>query len=588
MLSLLSLGSSMGKSDPDSEPSEAIIIDSQPTDGRPPLQPCPPQPSPAQRISCRQTFSVLRENKDFYVDKTKTIIEMVQSADFVYLSRPPRFGKSLLCSTIKSLFSGEEKLFNGLYAEKNWRACDEEAWKKYPVIHISLIGSVAHVEKQLECIARSYGIDLTPARSLDILMLDLIRLLYDEKECQVVIIIDDCDSMTSNLLNSRVQQEQDDAIEPQLFDFFSTIKASDAFIRFCFVTGCSSFSSTGFLSGMSSLKVTTMVPNFNEICGFTKEELSSTFKDQLKGLDHDRIDYWFAGYSWGGEARLYNPWGVAHLADSCEFLPYYQLELSFIMALIKKREQVILDIDRVEVSLFDLERKDLSSVSLEVGLFDVGFLTVDKIHQKDRAVLTFPNYAVESGFYKTILRCLHIKPPPSSRVKKMFSTGGDKLPVDVQDFLQMKFAEIPDDFYSKNDLSMRVCFYASVVLALCESMKVSTEIFRHMNQVDLTVEADDQVTILQIKLTPRKYARPNAAAKLGRILGHKLSHKVGRRLGSARWSDSPDQCKDKRTVHVDIVFDPAKKNVASVSAESFSLSSDESTHYRSKKARIDS
>ena len=203
-------------------------------------------------ISGVQTFSKLRNEYDVYVDKTRHIYEMVSRYNAVFLSRPRRFGKSLLCSTIEALFKGQKELFKGLAVEKtNWE------WKEHPVIHLGLgadnftENSVERLEKtinnQLDDICSNYDISIDKNGSIANRFARIIKGLSLKLE-RVVVIIDEYDNP---LLNTIDQPELNNRIREELKGFFSVIKQYDAYIRFAFVTGVTKFSQVSMFSGFN-------------------------------------------------------------------------------------------------------------------------------------------------------------------------------------------------------------------------------------------------------------------------------------------------------------------------------------------------
>jgi len=230
-----------------------------------------------------QTFSILRNEYDVYVDKTRHIYEMASRYRAVFLSRPRRFGKSLLCSTIDALFKGQKELFKGLAVEKtNWE------WKEHPIIYLDLgSGNItendgidvlrAKLDLQLKTCAQRYGVNINekyPFLNLSKLIIEL-----SNKIDRVVIIIDEYDNP---LLNTIDKPEQNNQLREELKGFYSVIKQYDANIRFTFITGITKFSQVSLFSGMNQVNDISMMAEFCDICGITQEELESNFVPEIE------------------------------------------------------------------------------------------------------------------------------------------------------------------------------------------------------------------------------------------------------------------------------------------------------------------
>ncbi|MDR3062744.1 MAG: AAA family ATPase, partial [Methanobrevibacter sp.] len=265
-----------------------------------------------------QTFSQIREEGYVYVDKTKYMYEITTQGKPYFLSRPRRFGKSLLISTLKELFQGNKKLFKGLYIYDKWN------WEEtYPVIHIDLAGGTYNdlndLENKLKSIinriARNFQVKIY-SEPLDEKFTDLISEISKKTNKKVVILIDEYDKpIISNLQNKNL-----DKIQSKLGNFYEVLKTNDPYIRFIFLTGVSKFAQVSVFSKLNNLDDLTLVDEFNSICGYTQEELEANFqpfiqkladKFQISYLDAlDRLKSFYDGYSWNGKVKVYNPYST--------------------------------------------------------------------------------------------------------------------------------------------------------------------------------------------------------------------------------------------------------------------------------------
>ena len=265
-----------------------------------------------------QTFSRLREDGAYYVDKTRLLLSLIRGGSRYFLSRPRRFGKSLLISTLKELFEGNEALFEGLYIHGAWD------WsRRCPVVRLDfsnggfekpeqLDSDVKAQLRRLETDARIEAQDEAPSLRLRHLVQELRRRTGE----RVVVLVDEYDKPILDALESPEVARAD---RDFLRGLYATIKASDEDIRFAFLTGVSKFSKVNLFSGLNNLDDITLDPRYSSLCGYTDEDIDTVFAPELEGLDRARIREWYNGYSWLGEEKVYNPFDVLLLFSKREF-----------------------------------------------------------------------------------------------------------------------------------------------------------------------------------------------------------------------------------------------------------------------------
>ena len=279
-----------------------------------------------------QTFWKLRDDYDVYVDKTKHIYDIASRYNMVFLARPRRFGKSLLCSTFEVLFSGQKDQFDGLAISKtDWE------WKSYPVIYIDLGASNytqdgkealnAEINKQLFKCAEKYNVNVDLGKFISINFSKLVYELSD-KIGKVVVIIDEYDNpLLSTIDNPELNKE----IREELKGFYSVIKQSDRYLRFAFVTGVTKFAQVSVFSGFNQPKDISMMPEYCDICGITQEELENYFAQEIEAYapKHggrekylERLKEYYNGYYFTEEKlSVYNTYGILnHFDSSAKFL----------------------------------------------------------------------------------------------------------------------------------------------------------------------------------------------------------------------------------------------------------------------------
>ena len=255
-----------------------------------------------------QTFSKIREDDYIYIDKTDIALKMIEDYQYVFLSRPRRFGKSLFLDTLKNIFEAKKEYFSGLTIEDKWN------WDvSYPVILISFaegkIESRADLDDKwaelLEINADRLGLDCNSDFDRKCFS-SLIRQAYKKYGQKVVILVDEYDKpILDNITNPEVAKQ----IRDGLVNFYSVIKGSDEFLRFTFLTGVSKFSKTSIFSGLNNIEDISLSPDFSDICGYTKNDIETTLKPYLEGVDMAKLKCWYNGYNFLG-SDMYNPFDI--------------------------------------------------------------------------------------------------------------------------------------------------------------------------------------------------------------------------------------------------------------------------------------
>ena len=267
-----------------------------------------------------QTFSRIIREGYIYVDKTDLVWELAHYATFVFLSRPRRFGKSLLTSTLNSYFSGDRELFEGLKIIGL-----EQEWKQYPVLHLDLSGAkhmpAEQVQNELGRLLKPYEAvygrdeaETTPGMRLS----GLIERAYTQKGLQVVVIIDEYDAPLLDVLHEGNRLKE---MREVMQEFYQRLKMLEPKIRFCFITGITKFSQLSIFSTINNLMNVTMDPKFGSICGITEQELVTTLKEDIRLLAeayemtwedmHQKLKLRYDGYRFTKiKEEVYNPFSL--------------------------------------------------------------------------------------------------------------------------------------------------------------------------------------------------------------------------------------------------------------------------------------
>ena len=364
-----------------------------------------------------QSFENLRRNNCVYVDKTEIIHRIVSNGRIYFLSRPRRFGKSLLVSTMELIFKGRKELFEGLYIYDKWD------WsQQYPVIKIdwTLINhsTPEMMEKSLlfylKDIARHYQINLEAESATDCFG-ELIESLRYKTGKQVVVLIDEYDKpITAHLTDSCLK-----AIQTAVHDFYQVMKGADGDLQFVFLTGVSKFSGLSVFSALNSLDDITMEKEYAAVCGYTQEELESNFSEYIDSAAEylkmtreyllDQIRYWYNGYTWDGKTAIYNPFSTLKFFKTQEFAAYWFRTgtPTFLIDIIQRRNSMDTVLEPVVAgsNIFNgYDPFDIGEVSL---LFQTGYLTVKQvelINGRPQYTLGVPNSEVREALMTCLLK----------------------------------------------------------------------------------------------------------------------------------------------------------------------------------------
>src|SRR3989339_806700 len=279
----------------------------------------------------KQDFSSLINEGYIYVDKTEYLYKLITTGAYYFLSRPRRFGKSLLVSTLKEIFLGNKELFKGLWIQ------DKVEWKKHPVIHIDF-SELSYknqsldtaINKQLNKIIKLYSVDKSLLKEDDTKdkFVELVKHLSELGK--VVILIDEYDKPIIDYIDNIERAEENREI---LKNFFSAIKPLDSYIQFVFITGVSKFSHVSVFSDLNHLLDISYHIDYSKMLGYTQSELEKYFPDYINQLIcaqtiseeeiFAKIKEWYNGYSWDGSNFVYNPFSVLNLFSNKEFADYW-------------------------------------------------------------------------------------------------------------------------------------------------------------------------------------------------------------------------------------------------------------------------
>lgn len=468
-----------------------------------------------------QTFSKLVAEGYYYVDKTPLIAKLFEEGQYYFLSRPRRFGKSLLISTLKSAFAGEQGLFDGLYLAEHWD------WsQQYPVIHISfgrgVMSSVELLNKTffsiLNEVADNYGVCLTEDTCSN-RFAELIRALHKLTGLPVAILIDEYDKpILDNIDNEALAWEAREALK----NIYSVIKDSDQYVKFVLLTGVSKFSKISLFSGLNNLEDISLNPDYATLCGYTEEEIKQVFTGYAEETDFKLLREWYNGYNFLGE-KVYNPFDVLLYFKNKEFKNYWfeTGSPSFLLKLVRERQYNLPDMEKIILLEADLGSFDVNDITLETVLFQTGYLTIERVEAFDGDkvfYLTYPNREVKASLNQYFLRDL-TQSTPSEITRNRIAIYKALQQADfeaLQHAFSAIFAAIPHDWYRKNNIAQYEGYYASIVYSCFCAMgfTVIAEDSTNHGRIDLTVMQKNKLFIIEFKVIGSKDRQGTALAQI--------------------------------------------------------------------------
>lgn len=441
-----------------------------------------------------------------YVDKTELICQMAEQGGYYFLSRPRRFGKSLLTSTLKELYSGDKALFKGLWAENNW-----DWGKTNPVVHISF-SSVEYgamsLDKGIEYVinqqAEEHQISLVGS-SMKQRFGELLKKLATQSG-RVVLLIDEYDKPIIDYLDDLHRAKENRAI---LKSFYSVLKDSDAYLELVFITGVSKFSKMSIFSDLNNLVDITLEPSFGSICGYTQVELERDFEGYIaklmesRGIDRGAslalLRQWYNGYNFLGKDLVYNPWSILSCLRTGLFNNYWFISgtPTFLINILK--DKFFSNLDDVEMSVLALESYDLENMEIVPLLFQTGYLTI-KSQEDYSYTLSYPNREVRDAMLQHLIGAYRHETMGDSVPLMMHlrkAIKANDLPKAIS-IINTAFSTIPYHIFDANGER----YYHTVIHLLFTylGLDIRCEVASSNGRLDAIVHTDTHIYIFEFKL----------------------------------------------------------------------------------------
>lgn len=459
-----------------------------------------------------QSFDKIREGGYAYVDKTALVWKIVKSGGYYFLSRPRRFGKSLLVSAMEAYFSGKRELFGGLAIEKL-----EQDWIEYPVLHIDFTGKdyndVSVLDKALDDYLSKWEVEYGSVNRSDVAGIrfgNVIEAAAAKTGQQVVILIDEYDKPVID--NFGKGQILDD-IRSRLQGFYSVMKAKDQYIRFGFLTGVTKIGKLSVFSGLNNLKDISMDARYNDICGVSTEELERYFGESVaelaeaNGLTAEqcrtKLAEMYDGYHFCEDSvGIYNPFSLLNTFDSQQFKEYW-FETGTPTFLVQVMKETSYDVTRLadeeadSALLTDIETYKENPVPL---LYQSGYLTI-KGYDPDFGIyhLGFPNQEVKHGFLNFLMKYYAPVGARSSMtlIARMTRAIRSGKPEEFMSQLESLFARTPYQIQGDSEKDFQ---YAMFIILELMGEYVEVERQTSDGRIDILVQTKDYVYIIEIKI----------------------------------------------------------------------------------------
>jgi Predicted AAA-ATPase/PD-(D/E)XK nuclease superfamily len=473
-----------------------------------------------------QTFADIRGRGELYVDKTAHIVRMLDTGRYFFLSRPRRFGKSILVTTLKSFFEGKKDLFVGLELETY------PEWETFPVLHIdfSLLDTGnperlrATLKERLAEQAKQNGVQISfsAVENAGNALLKSILALWEKTGKRVVLLIDEYDQPITDRLEMPDIADQNREV---LRDFFSIVKGLDAHIRFVFITGVSKFAKVSVFSGLNNPLDISLMAEFNAITGFTEAELAQYFSLHLERLAEQsgytpaelrlEMKALYDGFSWTGVEKVYNPYSVIRCFRTGELGNYWFASATpaFLIKNIRQQQIPVAELENIRLDADSLDAAEIRQIAIPALLFQTGYLTVVEKRRENGAVfykLNYPNREVRRAFYTHLLAAFaDTQPgktqPDAHEMRILFAQG---KPEDACNILRRYISHIPGKLHVPAEKYYQSLVYMALSLS---GMKTDLEKWVATGILDGVIELQDRVWIIEFKYAAK--GRPLTLAK---------------------------------------------------------------------------
>ena len=464
-----------------------------------------------------QTFSEIRNNDFLYIDKTKYIYEITHPGKYVFLSRPRRFGKSLLTSTFDAYFSGRKDLFKGLAIEKL-----EKEWTEYPVLHFTLamakMGTVEdlfnQINNQLARMERKYGV-VCDGDDITTRFYNLVTNLYGKTSKQVVVLIDEYDAPLITVLHDPERLEK---MRTALQSFYSPLKDLDPYLRFVFITGITKFSQLSIFSQLNNLNNISMLPQYAAMCGITIKELEDNFQEGIGMLAEkynyshqqviDKLLYHYDGYHFSEDSEgVLNPFSLLSAMNNRKFDNYWFSTgtPTFLVNMMRKFHTDLTKIDGSTAMQEDFDAPTENMHNVLPLFYQSGYLTIKDYNPRSGMyTLGYPNEEVKVGLMR-ILIPFYVQSDPVPASNACWDISEALLDDDIDKALtaaRSYFASIPYQENTLKDAPSTEGHFTAMLYVMFSLLNVYvySQVRNAKGRLDILIETDTTIYVMELKL----------------------------------------------------------------------------------------
>lgn len=457
------------------------------------------------------TFKIMIEENYLYIDKTEYIYNLITQGRYFFLSRPRRFGKSLLISTLQELFSGNKELFKDLWIYKK----SDYQWKEHPIVKLDFSGLDISDPKELkeslssslDEIAKAYLIDISNSSSPTTKLKTLVKTLAENN--RVAVLIDEYDyPLINNLDDLKITK----ANHKILKNFFSALKSLDAYLHSIFLTGVTKFSKTSIFSGLNNLNDITVDEKAAALLGYTNEEIEKYLPEFIAGVSEKlqssvqetkaEMKRWYNGYRFSLlPTYVYNPFSILYFLKKQQFSNYWfeSGTPSFFIYLLKKEYYSLEKIENLKFSIDALGVFDLEDISLITLLFQTGYLTISDYDSASKMyTLNYPNFGVHEAFQKYILAAITNNTiSATQRLSWLLGNAleGNDIPLFCET-LQNLLANIPYNLHIPQERYYHSLFQ---MIGNLLDFNIQSEVLTDKGRLDLVITTKNNIFIFELK-----------------------------------------------------------------------------------------
>ena len=460
-----------------------------------------------------QTFSKIRENGYFYIDKTQFIVDFREKQmSYVFLSRPRRFGKSLFASTLQAYFEGRKELFEGLAI-----ADYEKDWVKHPVLHFDLSGAKHMGVEQLE----RYLADMleeqetvwgykTHQVDANLRLKDLVKKAYKQTGEKVVVIIDEYDAPLLDVVH-----EEDDLKQLRLImqNFYSPLKKLDPYLEFTFITGITKFSQLSIFSELNNLDNISLFDQYSAICGISKTELTTQMKPDVEALGEalgmtyeeclKELTQFYDGYHFSKNSEdVFNPFSLVKALNARDIAPYWfgSGTPSFLLKLLDKYHVNLASLEGQEAVLSSFDQSTEEMTDALPLLYQSGYLTIKKYDPMFREyTLGIPNKEVRDGLLNSLIPH-YVNPRRSDNDAFLLGFCKAVYRNDIEaalEHMRTYMATIPYDLENHSEKHYQTIFYLMFSFL---NIYIRTEVKSAIGRADAVMHMPDTIYVFELKV----------------------------------------------------------------------------------------